>query len=63
MTAEQVLFLGFRALRLRNSQLEVVVVPELGGRIMSLSFRGHELLFSNPALHGKLFSFEEHARR
>jgi hypothetical protein len=62
MAAEQVLSLGFRALRLRNSQLEVVVVPELGGRILSLSFRGHELLFSNPALHGKLFSFEEHAR-
>lgn len=62
MAAEQVRFLAFRALRLCNSQLEVVVVPELGGRIMSLSFRGHELLFSNPALHGKLFSFEEHAR-
>jgi hypothetical protein len=62
MTAEQLHFLGFRALRLRNSQLEVVVVPELGGRILSLSFRGHEFLFNNPALHGKLFSFEEHAR-
>ncbi len=62
MAAEQVRFLGFRALRLRSSQVEVVVVPELGGRILSLSFRGHELLFNNPALHGKSFTFEEHAR-
>ncbi len=59
--SSQIRHLGFEAIELRCGQTRAVVVPALGGRIMSLQHDGHEFLFTNPALHGKLFSFEEHS--
>jgi len=58
---EPITFHGWSAYRLANGFITAVVVPELGGRIMSLKLGPYEYLFLNKALAGKRFTFAEHA--
>ena len=53
-------FHGWDAAFLENDFVRVTVVPDLGGRIMAYDLGGYPFLFTDPALHGKLFSAEEH---
>jgi len=46
---------GWNGYRAGNSYFEVIVIPEVGGRIMSFSCDGHEVLFTMPELRGKTF--------
>ncbi len=54
-------FHGWGGLRLSNGIIDVVCVPEIGGRLMQFSLGSHDYLFMNPDLLGKRFTFEEHA--
>ncbi len=44
---------GWHAQRISNSWLQLIVVPQNGGRLMQVVFNGHEYLFVNTKLAGK----------
>lgn len=46
---------GWRAERLSNQWVQLIVVPQNGGRLMQVTFAGHDYLFVNPELAGKYF--------
>lgn len=60
-TTEPIVYHGWDALKLKNQMLEVVAVPEIGGRMMQFKLGPHDFVFRNPELLGKRFTFEEHA--
>ena len=45
--------LGWRALWLRGPEFALALVPEVGGRIMGIEWRGQQLAFANPDLAGR----------
>jgi hypothetical protein len=48
--------LGWRALWLRGADFALALVPEVGGRIFGLEWRGQQLAFANPDLAVRLTS-------
>lgn len=46
-------FDGWNAEQLSNAWLELVIVPQLGGRLMQVTFSGHPYLFVNPKYKGQ----------
>ena len=54
MGVSQECYRGWDAWRVRRGDLELVLVPQVGGRVMSLVWRGRELFFVNPDLAGRV---------
>lgn len=52
MPAHCIEHLGWQGIRLQHGALSLVIAPDIGGRIVSLSFNGQELMFTLPRLHG-----------
>jgi hypothetical protein len=52
---ETVDYKGWHAQQLSNRWVQLIVVPQNGGRLMQVSFAGHAYLFVNPKLAGKYF--------
>jgi hypothetical protein len=52
---EAVNYKGWNAQQLSNRWVELTVVPQNGGRVIQVSFSGHEYLFVNPQFAGKYF--------
>ncbi len=50
---EAVDYRGWHAEQLSNRWVQLIVVPQNGGRLMQVSFAGHPYLFVNPELAGK----------
>jgi hypothetical protein len=50
---------GWRSVRLANGIIELVIVPEIGGRVIQLRFGDSELLYVNRRHAGRVFSPEE----
>lgn len=50
---------GWNTVRLANGLIEVVIVPDIGGRIIQLRLGGHELLYFNPRHLGRVYSPDE----
>ena len=50
---EPIEYFGWSAQQISNSWVRLVVVPQNGGRLMQVSFAGHDYLFVNPELRGK----------
>lgn len=50
---EPVNYKGWEAQRLSNSWVQLVVVPQNGGRLIQATFAGHDYLFNNPKFVGK----------
>lgn len=50
---EKLDFNGWQSYSLQKNDLQVCITPQLGGRIMKLSFDGYNYLFVNPNLIGK----------
>jgi hypothetical protein len=50
---EAVDYKGWQAQQLSNRWVQLIVVPQNGGRLMQVSFAGHPYLFVNPQLAGK----------
>jgi hypothetical protein len=46
---------GWHAEQLSNRWLQLVIVPQNGGRLIQVTFSGHPYLFVNPKLAGKYF--------
>ena len=46
---------GWQAHRVSNRWVELIIVPQNGGRLMQATFAGHPFLFVNPRLAGKYF--------
>jgi hypothetical protein len=44
---------GWKAQQLSNRWVQLVIVPQNGGRLMQVTFAGHAYLFVNPKLAGK----------
>src|SRR5215469_761514 len=44
---------GWQAQTLSNKWVQLIVVPQNGGRLMQVSFGGHSYLFVNPKFAGK----------
>lgn len=46
---------GWKGQQVSNRWVQLVIVPQNGGRLMQLTFGGHAFLFVNPKLAGKYF--------
>lgn len=46
---------GWNSIVLQDSGLTLRIVPEVGGRLMSIEFQGHEICFVHPQLEGKVY--------
>ena len=44
---------GWKAEEMANPWIKLEIVPELGGRLMQVTFGGHDYLFVNSQLKGK----------
>jgi hypothetical protein len=47
-------YLGWKAEEISNQWVKLEVVPQLGGRLMQVTFGGHDFLYVNPELNGKV---------
>lgn len=50
---EQSSYKGWDASRIQNGPLELILVPQVGGRTMGMRWRGHELAFTQPEREGR----------
>jgi Domain of unknown function (DUF4380) len=46
-------FDGWQAQQISNQWVRVTIVPQLGGRVMQVTFNGHNFLFVNPKYQGQ----------
>ena len=52
---ESIDFEDWQASQLLNSSVKLIIVPQLGGRLMQVVFDGHPYLFVNPRYKGRYF--------
>ena len=52
-------YLGWEAIRLSNGIVDLIAVPEIGGRILQLKLGGQEYFYVNPRHLGKVYPPEE----
>ena len=52
---EEVEYKGWQGEQISNQWVQLIVVPQNGGRLMQVTFAGHPYLFVNPKLAGKYF--------
>jgi hypothetical protein len=52
---EAVDYKGWHAQQLSNRWVQLIVIPQNGGRLIQVSFAGHPYLFNNPKYAGKYF--------
>jgi hypothetical protein len=60
---ESTVFDGWQAQQITNQWLKLVLVPQLGGRMMQVTFAGHPFLFVNPKYRGRYFPPVEGTRK
>jgi hypothetical protein len=56
-------FEEWKAEKITNEWVELIIVPQLGGRLMQVTFAGHPYLFVNRELAGKYFPPSEGAAK
>jgi len=52
-------YLGWEAIRLSNGIVDLIAVPEIGGRILQLKLGGQEYFYVNPRHFGKVYPPEQ----
>lgn len=52
---------GWKSVEISNPLVKLELVPQLGGRLMQVTFGGHDFLFVNQQLKGQLHAFDESA--
>jgi hypothetical protein len=57
------MFEGWQAREISNAWVKLVIVPQLGGRLMQVVFDGHAYLFVNPKYKGQYFPPSEGAEK
>jgi hypothetical protein len=60
---QPVVYEGWQAQQVSNDWVQLTFVPQLGGRLMQVTFNGHAYLFVNPVYKGKYISPAEAAGR
>ena len=60
-TIHPTVFEGWQAQQVANDWVQLTFVPQLGGRLMQVTFNGHPYLFVNPVYKGKYISPAEAA--
>ena len=50
---ENIDYKGWKAQQISNRWVQLIIVPQNGGRLMQVTFDGHAYLFVNPKLAGK----------
>jgi hypothetical protein len=53
-TVKSTNYMGWKSERLSNKWVTLEIVPEIGGRLIQVTFGGHDLLYVNPALKGQV---------
>jgi hypothetical protein len=59
---QETTFEGWKAEQIANRWVKVIIVPQLGGRVMQVYFDGHPYLFVNPKYKGQYVSPAEAAK-
>src|SRR6266508_4383066 len=54
ISVERGRYKGWPSWHIKRDPLELVLVPEIGGRIMGLLWRGHDLFFTQPEREGQI---------
>jgi hypothetical protein len=62
-TVQPVVYEGWQAQQVANEWVQLTFVPQLGGRLMQVTFNRHPYLFVNPVYKGKYISPAEAAGR
>jgi hypothetical protein len=52
-TVEKTNYLGWEAEQMSNAWVKLIIVPQLGGRLMQVTFNGHDFLYVNDQLKGQ----------
>jgi len=52
---ENIDYAGWKAVQMSNPWVKLTIVPQLGGRLMQVTFGGHDYLFVNQQLKGQYF--------
>lgn len=60
---DSTMFEGWKAEKMANEWVELMIVPQLGGRLMQVTFGGHPYLFVNREYAGKYFPPSEGAAK
>ena len=47
-------FLGWKAEEMSNPWVKLEIVPQIGGRLIQVTFGGHDFLYINPLLQGQV---------
>src|ERR1700722_10620939 len=55
-TIHPTVYEGWQAQQVANDWVQLTFVPQLGGRLMQVTFNGHPYLFVNPVYKGKYIS-------
>jgi hypothetical protein len=56
-------YFGWKSQKISNGWVELTIVPQLGGRLMQVTFSGHDFLFVNEQLKGKYFPPDQETHR
>ena len=59
MNLEEIQYKGWPAYELAQGDLALVLVPQVGGRLMGLRWQGQEIFFSHPGLAGHIEAVEQ----
>jgi hypothetical protein len=62
-TIQATTFHGWSAQEMSNDWVQLIFVPQLGGRLMQVTFDGHPYLFVNPVYEGKYIPPDQAAGR
>ncbi len=57
-TVQATNYQGWKATQMANRWVKLEIVPQLGGRLMQVTFGGHDFLLVNPALQGQVIPFD-----
>jgi hypothetical protein len=53
-------YLGWKAEEMANPWVRLELVPQIGGRLIQVTFGGHDFLYINPELKGQVIPLEPH---
>ena len=51
-------YLGWKAEEMSNPWVKLEIVPQIGGRLIQVTFGGHDFLYVNPSVQGQVVSLE-----
>jgi hypothetical protein len=62
VTLERADFRGWRAIHMNNGIVQLVAVPDIGGRVMAFNLEDYSFFYVDPSMAGKLFTPQEYSK-